>query len=126
MIKMTIYSLYILNKHAGMIYTKDFNSYRAEIERVLTYPLDIKLDENGLVKFGARDGIRIGHTLMAVNGQTVIKDKINGKLKVEKQGVLEDVFEYLNNQSNFPVQLRFGKPPLSINDKIVLTGRFFG
>jgi hypothetical protein len=122
-----IYHIFILNKHAGMIYTKDFSSdkVRTEVERVLTYPLDIKIDDNGYVRFGARDGIRIGHTLMGINGQAVLKDK-NNKIKIDNKGVLEDVFEFLNNPSNYPVQLRFGRPPLTINDKFVSTGRFFG
>jgi hypothetical protein len=124
---MTVYSLFILNKNAGMIYTKDLNQEKqrnTEIERNFSYPLDLKIDENGIVRFGARDGIRIGQQLLAIGGQTVFKDRIDNKLK--QKGSNEDVFDYLGNPSNYPVQLRFGRLPLSTNDKIVLTGRFFG
>jgi hypothetical protein len=124
---MTIFSIIILNKHAGMIYTKDFSTdkVRTEVERVLTYPLDIKIDDNGYVRFGARDGIRIGHSILGVNGQPVTKDK-NNKLKFDNKGFSEDVIEFLKISTNYPVNLKFGKPPLTLNDKFVLTGRFFG
>ena len=124
---MTIYSIFILNKNAGMIYTKDFSTdkVRNEVERVLTFPLDIKIDDNGYVKFGARDGIKVGHSLLAINGQAVTKDK-NNKLKFDNKGVSTEVFEFLKNSENFPAHLKFGKPPLTLNEKFVLTGRFFG
>ncbi len=111
-----------------MIYTKDFNQekQRTEIDRTFGFPLDLKIDENGFVRFGARDSIRIGHQLLAIGGQAVFKDRIDNQLKFSKSGKNEEVFEYLNNQANYPVQLRFGRQQLSTNDKIVLTGRFFG
>lgn len=110
-----------------MIYTKDFSTdkVRTEVERVLTYPLDIKIDDNGCVRFGARDGIRVGHTILGVNGQPVAKDK-NNKLKFDNKGTPEDVLEFLKSSTNYPVSLKFGKPPLTLNEKFVLTGRFFG
>jgi len=49
------------------------------------------------------------------------------KLKMEDmKGAASDVLEYLDTQSNYPLMLKFGKQTLSTNDKLVLTGRFFG
>lgn len=67
---------------------------------------------------------------MAVNGNKVFFDKMDkNRLKIDDPksttGAL-DVFEFLDNPDNYPVQLKFGKPQLTTNDKLVLTGRFFG
>ena len=124
---MPINMFFIMNKNAGMVYAKDLTSMRNEFEKSFTYPLEVKLDKYGCVKFGARDPLRLGHNLLAVNGQAVFLDKQDqNKLKIEDLRGAADVLEYLGEASNFPVQLKFGKAPLSTNDKLVLTGRFFG
>lgn len=124
---MPIYSYFILNKNAGMVYAKDYATIKIECEKTFNYPLEIKLDKYGCVKFGARDQIKIGHSLLAVNGQPVFLEKMEkNKLKIEDLKGANDLLEYLENPKNFPCQLRFGKQPLSTNDKLVLTGRFFG
>ncbi|CAF1034304.1 unnamed protein product [Brachionus calyciflorus] len=122
---MAIFSFFILNKNAGMVYSKDYTNIKIESDRMYTYPLEIKLDKLGTVKFGARDPIKIGHTLISVNGQEVTLDKMDKNRLIIKE-TKADVFEYLENQANYPVQLKFGKPLLTTNDKLVLTGRFFG
>ena len=122
---MTITSFFIMNKNAGMVYSKDFAQFSNESETRFDYPLDIVLDKLGNVKFGARDSIKIGHTLLQINGKDVLPDKLDKNiLKIEKDSL--DVFEYLNKNENYPVQLKFGKKALTTNDKLVLTGRFFG
>ena len=64
---------------------------------------------------------------MAVNGQPVYLEKMEkNKLKIDDLKGANDLHEYLENAANFPCQLRFGKPALTTNDKLVLTGRFFG
>lgn len=124
---MAIYYFFILNKNAGMVYSREFFNVKIESERSFSYPLEIKLDKLGCVKFGARDPIKIGHVLISINGQDVYFDKMEkNRLKIKEMNGAEDVFDYLNNSSNYPVQLKFGKAPLSTNDKLVLTGRFFG
>jgi trafficking protein particle complex subunit 4 len=123
---MPIYTFFIMNKNAGMVYAKDFATIKNESEKTFGYPLDIKLDKIGCVKFGARDSIKLGHNLLAVNNQPVYLDKFDNKLKMDDMKGASDLFEYLDNQANYPLQLRFGKPQLNTNDKLVLTGRFFG
>ena len=100
-------------------YTPQFNHFLNRLE--------VKLDKIGTVKFGARDPVKIGHTLLAVNGQPVYLEKMEkNKLKIDDLKGANDLHEYLENSANFPCQLRFGKPSLTTNDKLVLTGRFFG
>ncbi len=116
-----------MNKNAGMVYSKDFSTMRIESELSFDFPLDIIIDSLGNVKFGARDSIKIGHSLISVNGNNVYSDKLDkNKLKMENQGNIDDVIEFLQNKENFPVKLKFGKKALTTNDKLVLTGRFFG
>ena len=118
---MTIYSFFIMNKNAGMVYSKDFASMRIESELSFDFPLDIIIDKLGNVKFGARDSIKIGHSLISVNGNNVFSDKLDkNKLKMENQGSVDNVIEYLQNKENFPVKLKFGKKALTTNDKLVL------
>ena len=61
--KMTIYSVYIINKAGGLIYQHDHNVPRLEIEKTFSFPLEITLkvfDEKIVVAFGERDGIKGG------------------------------------------------------------------
>jgi trafficking protein particle complex subunit 4 len=127
---MAIHSLYILNKHAGLIYSKDFTQsseqkkYLIEIDKEFEYPLNIKLDKNGYVILGANDvNIRVGYLLLSINNELVYNDRVSKKLKTNK---IDDVEDFLNNKQNYPVKMKFGKNSLSINDKLSLTGRFFG
>ncbi|XP_040833017.1 trafficking protein particle complex subunit 4 isoform X3 [Ochotona curzoniae] len=75
---MAIFSVYVVNKAGGLIYQLDSYAPRAEAEKTFSYPLDLLLklhDERVLVAFGQRDGIRVGHAVLAINGADV-----NGKL----------------------------------------------
>ena len=111
---MAIYSIYILSKSGGLIYQHDHTSIKVEVEKTWNYPLDIQLCEQNkriVVAFGQKDGINVGHTLLAVNGI-----QLNGI-------VLDDgreVSAVLADESNFPISLKFGRPKLSTNEKIVL------
>lgn len=122
---MAIYSFFILNKNAGLVFSREFSNLKIESERTFKYPLEIKLDRLGCVKFGARDPIKVGHILISIDGQDVYFDKTD-KNRLKIKDLNKDVFEYLENSSNYPLQLKFGKASLSTNDKLVLTGRFFG
>ena len=124
---MPINSFFIMNKNAGMVYSRDYTTAKNEVEKIFAYPLEIKIDKVGCIKFGAKDPIKIGHTLLAVNGQQVFLDKGDqNKLKINDMKGASDLFQFLEDQSNYPVQLKFGKQMLTTNDKLILTGRFFG
>merc|ERR1719468_92710 len=48
------------------------------------------------------------------------------RLKINDLKGAGDLIEYLDIKENYPLKLKFGKKALTTNDKLVLTGRFFG
>ena len=87
----------IVSKSGGLIYHYDHNVPPRETEKTFSFPLDIKLElehKRIAVVFGERDGIKIGHSLLAVNGTKVKVE--NGKALIENDGNDgKDVFEVL-------------------------------
>ncbi|KAM6295785.1 trafficking protein particle complex subunit 4 isoform 3-T3 [Aegotheles albertisi] len=68
---MAIFSVYVVNKAGGLIYQLDHYAPRADTEKTFSFPLDLVLrphDERVVVAFGQRDGIRVGHAVLAING----------------------------------------------------------
>ncbi|XP_053279305.1 trafficking protein particle complex subunit 4 isoform X1 [Pleuronectes platessa] len=115
---MVIFSVYLVNKAGGLIYQYDNYVPRAEAEKTFSFPLDLVLkhhDEKVVVSFGQRDGIRVGHAVLSINGVDVIgKNTAEGK----------DILEYLKDASNYPVSIRFGRARLSSNEKLMLASMF--
>ena len=97
----------------------DSNVPVIENEKTYSYPLDIQLKfENNrvVVAFGERDGICIGHALMSVNGQPVTSRELpDGR----------NVFDVLADKANFPLNLKFGRPKITTNQKIILASMFY-
>ncbi|KAJ6653198.1 hypothetical protein lerEdw1_010071 [Lerista edwardsae] len=115
---MAIFSVYVVNKAGGLIYQLDHYAPRAEAEKTFSFPLELVLrphDERVLVAFGQRDGIRVGHAVLAVNGIDV-----SGR----QTGDGRDVLEFLGSAANYPVSIRFGRPRLSSNEKLMLASMF--
>ncbi|XP_019720458.1 trafficking protein particle complex subunit 4-like [Hippocampus comes] len=115
---MVIFSVYVVNKAGGLIYQYDNYVPRAEAEKTFSYPLDLVLkhhDEKVVVSFGQRDGIKVGHAVLSINGIDVMgKSTADGK----------DILEYLKDPSNYPVSIRFGRARLSSNEKLMLASMF--
>ena len=57
----------------------------------------------------------VGHAVLAINGVDV-----NGKYTADGKEVLE----YLGNPANYPVSIRFGRPRLTSNEKLMLASMF--
>lgn len=57
----------------------------------------------------------VGHAVLAINGMDV-----NGKYTADGKEVLE----YLGNPANYPVSIRFGRPRLTSNEKLMLASMF--
>lgn len=111
---MAIYSIYILSKSGGLIFQYDHTSTKVEVEKTFTYPLDIQLAEQNkriVVVYGQKDGINVGHILLAVNGVP-----LNGMLLDDGR----EITPFLADKSNYPLSLKFGRPKLSTNEKIFL------
>merc|ERR1719270_3283319 len=66
------------------------------------------------VVFGERDGIKIGHSLLAVNGNKVRIE--SGKAVLENDG--KDVFEIINDKDSYPLNLKFGRPTMTTKFQI--------
>ncbi|NWQ79590.1 TPPC4 protein, partial [Columbina picui] len=115
---MAIFSVYVVNKAGGLIYQLDHHAPRADTEKTFGFPLDLVLrlhDERVVVAFGQRDGIRVGHAVLAINGA-----EVNGRLTADGK----DVLEFLGNPANYPVSIRFGRHRLSSNEKLMLASMF--
>ncbi|XP_044894333.1 trafficking protein particle complex subunit 4 isoform X1 [Felis catus] len=59
--------------------------------------------------------LALGHAVLAINGVDV-----NGKYTADGKEVLE----YLGNPANYPVSIRFGRPRLTSNEKLMLASMF--
>uniref|UniRef100_A0A8C9EP00 Trafficking protein particle complex subunit 4 n=1 Tax=Pavo cristatus TaxID=9049 RepID=A0A8C9EP00_PAVCR len=115
---MAIFSVYVVNKAGGLIYQLDHYAPRSDTEKTFSFPLDLVLrprDERVVVAFGQRDGIRVGHAVLAINGA-----EVNGRLTADGK----DVLEFLSNPANYPVSIRFGRHRLSSNEKLMLASMF--
>ena len=77
------------------------------------------VDQRATVVFGERDGVRPGHCLMSVGGQPV---RTNGRITVNDVDV--GVLQYLSVSEHYPLSMRFARPPLSSNEKIMMSSIF--
>jgi len=122
--RMGIYNIFIVSKSGGLIYHYDHNVPNRETEKTFSFPLDIKLEmehKRVAVVFGERDGIKIGHSLLAVNGAKVRIE--SGKAVLENDS--KDVFEIINDKDSYPLNLKFGRPQMTTNEEIVLASMFY-
>ncbi|XP_029373250.1 trafficking protein particle complex subunit 4 isoform X4 [Echeneis naucrates] len=90
---MVIFSVYVVNKAGGLIYQYDNYVPRAEAEKTFSHPLDLVLkhhDEKVVVSFGQRDGIRVGHAVLSINGVDVM-----GKNTADGKDILDSGIEML-------------------------------
>ena len=116
---MGIYHIFIVSKSGGLIFNYDHNTVNSEQEKTYSFPLDIQLkfeNKRVVVVFGERDGVMVGHTLLQVNGQPLVgKELPDGR----------DIFQVLGDKNNFPLNLKFGRAPITTNEKIVLASMFY-
>jgi len=116
---MTIYSIYVLSKSGGLIFNCDQNMPKIELEKTFSYPIPYKLAfENNriVVTFGQRDGIKVGHCLMAINGIPVTGKQLDDG---------RDALNVLDDPEQYPISLKFGWPRLITNEKIFLASMFY-
>ena len=72
--------------------------------------------------FDERDGIKIGHSLLSINGTPVV---LTGDRKATLDAPdYRDVFELINNENNFPINLKSGRPRITTNEYIILASTF--
>ncbi|XP_033641122.1 trafficking protein particle complex subunit 4-like [Asterias rubens] len=115
---MTIYSVYVINRAGGLIYQMDHTMPKTEVEKTFSFPLELTLkiyDERVVVSFGQRDGIKVGHTILGINGELVRGRQLEDG---------RDVLEMIANPDNYPIAIKFGRPKLSTNERIMLASMF--
>lgn len=108
-----------LIKAGGLIFQHDYGVPKVEVEKTFSYPLDLVLQEQNKkinVVFGERDAVKVGHTLLAVNGAPLV----NGRHLEDGR----DVLELLQLEDSFPLNLTFGKSKINTNEKIFLASMF--
>jgi len=116
---MTIYSVYVLSKSGGLIYQLDHTVPVIENEKTFSYPLELTLEVKNsavTVVFGQSDGIRVGHVLAAINGAAV-----TGATAADGRPALDVIAD----QTQYPISLKFVRPRLSTNEKIVQASMFY-
>jgi hypothetical protein len=94
---------------------------KVEVEKTFGFPLDLTLkiyDGKVVVAFGQRDGVKAGHTVLAINGQMA-----EGRLIKDDTGS-RDILDIVADSDSYPLAIRFGRPKLSSNEKIMLAGMF--
>ena len=113
-----LYSVYIINKAGGLVYQRDHSTSETEISRQCNFPFGFilkEIDDKLVVAFGEKNGIKVGHCLVAINGEY-----LSGK--VFPSG--DSVHEYLKDEKNFPINVTFCKPKLTTNERIMLASMF--
>ena len=122
---MPIYTVFIINNAGSLMYWADFNIPRSEVEKTFSYPLRFKfkiLHERVVIDYGQQDGVKVGYAILGINGQAVDGTRFSCTHNGASKTV--DVLEYLGNEDNFPVDIKFGRPRLRANERIVLASTF--
>ena len=106
------------SKAGGLVFQRDHSTSDTEISRQFNYPFGLvlkEMDERLVVSFGEKNGIKVGHSLVSINGEG-----LSGKYFPDGRLVQE----FLNNEKNFPANLKFCKPKLTTNERIMLASMF--
>jgi hypothetical protein len=116
---MVVHSFYLINRSGGLIFSHEHSIPKIELEKTFSYPLDfvLKPSQKGVVvEFGQRDGIKVGHTILSINGVAVRGNHIDfssppssnthdDDAQVSATTSSHNIIEYLSEQSNFPGKL---------------------
>jgi len=134
---MVVHSFYVINRSGSLIFSYEHSIPKIELEKTFSYPLDfvLKQGQKGVVvEFGQRDGIKVGHTILSINGIPVRGNFIDfsspsSTNNDDDQQILSsttnrDIIEYLSDSTNYPVTIKFGRPRLNGNEKLILASIF--
>ncbi|CAF2914739.1 unnamed protein product [Rotaria sp. Silwood2] len=133
---MVVHSFYVINRSGGLIFSYEHSIPKIELEKTFSYPLDFvfKRTQKGVViEFGQRDGIKVGHTILSINGTPVRANYIdfsdpssvnNDDDQQISTSTSHDIIEYLSDSTKYPVTIKFGRPRLNGNEKLILASIF--
>jgi hypothetical protein len=110
---MVVHSIYIINRSGGLIFSYEHSIPKIESEKTFSYPLDfvLKQGQKGVVvDFGQRDGIKVGHTILSINGIPVrgnfidfsASSSTNTDDDQQISSSSRDIIEYLSDSANYP------------------------
>ena len=114
---MVVHSFYVINRSGGLIFSYEHSIPKVELEKTFSYPLEfvLKHGQKGVVvDFGQRDGIKVGHTILSINGIPVRGNFIdfsapssttNDDDQPATTSSSSDIIEYLANPANYPGKL---------------------
>ncbi|GMT32704.1 hypothetical protein PFISCL1PPCAC_24001, partial [Pristionchus fissidentatus] len=118
---MSIHQVFIISRAGSLIYDYEIKGEQREVERTFEYPLSVvleEIDQKATVVFGEKEAIRLRYHVSAVNGCVVSGTRFT------LEGQQENVFDFINNERNFPINLTFSPPSISTNEKIILSSMF--
>ena len=112
---MVVHSFYVINRSGGLIFSYEHSIPKVELEKTFSYPLDfiLKPGQKGVVvDFGQRDGIKVGHTILSINGIPVRGNFIDftspsatnpdEEQQQPSTSTSRDIIEYLADSTNYP------------------------
>jgi len=115
---MVVHSIYIINRSGGLIFSYEHSIPKIELEKTFSYPLDFvfKQSQKGVVvQFGKRDGIKVGHTILSINGIPVRGNFIDFSAPASTNNdddqqispsTSHDISEYLSDPTNYPGKIQ--------------------
>ncbi|CAJ0575834.1 unnamed protein product, partial [Mesorhabditis spiculigera] len=117
---MSVQQVFVISRAGSLIYEWSTpETTMPNIERIFDWPLGLQLenvDGKPVVVWGS--GVPPRYFVSAVNGIAV-----NGT-SFTKEDQRISVFDFVAEQSNYPVKLGFSMPMVSTNEKIILSSTF--
>ncbi|CAH8868823.1 unnamed protein product [Trichobilharzia szidati] len=100
---MSVYGFYVISESGSLQFYYDHSDVCVDVEKKL------------IVDFGASDDVKIGYTVISVDG-------------IPAKGVLlednRDILKIFSDKNNFPLTVKLGRPRLRPNDRIHLASMF--
>ncbi|CAF0900951.1 unnamed protein product [Adineta ricciae] len=136
---MVVHSFYVINRSGGLIFSYEHSIPKIELEKTFSYPLGFVLapsDKGVVVQFGQRDGIKVGHTIISINGVPARGNNIDFSSAPSTATTNDDeppsssltnsydIIKYLSDPSHYPVAIKFGRTRLAGNEKLILSSIF--
>jgi len=119
---MPVDRFFIVSKSGGLIYSYDNSPVYPSVEQTLGYPLPFELEavEGKIeVTYGEQDGIKTGQILLNYN-----EHEVSGTSVRDGSQTGTPVLTLLADKANYPVNLRFGVPKMTSNEKIIMASTF--
>ncbi|CAH8627986.1 unnamed protein product [Schistosoma margrebowiei] len=115
---MSVYGLYVISESGSLQFYYDHSDVNLEVEKKYDFPLPFHfkaMDGRIVVDFGACDDVKIGYTVISVDGITAKGTSLEDN---------RDILKVFSDKDNFPLTIKLGRPRLRPNDRIHLASMF--